>query len=185
MPATPILDPVSGESLVGTEPQLHQQVAPGWWRQRLNLYTGRTLSVSALNGEQTYRGGLLATMGQSVTAGTVKGLALTVDLNGADPLLVVTPGYGITTNGQDVVLNSTLKTRLSMLAVVDAVTGAEQYKFRQLVGDQTNSTFAGILVLAAGHRAGQRSGTRHRHAAHRGQRQPGRILRSRSKRICL
>ena len=147
MPATPITDPVSGESLVGTEPQLQQQVDPGWWRQRLNLYTGRTLSVSALDSEQGYRGGLLATLGQAVTAGTVSGLALTLDLSGADPLLVVTPGYGITASGQDVVLNSTLKARLSTLAVIDAVTGVEMYDFHQSVGDPTNSTHAGILLL--------------------------------------
>jgi hypothetical protein len=147
MPATPIIDPVSGESLVGTEPQLRQQVDSGWWRQRLNLYTGRTLSVSALDNEQSYRGGLLATMGQSVTAGTVKGLALSMDFSAADPLLVVTPGYGITANGQDVVLNSTLKARLSTLAVIDAVTGVEKFNFRQSVGDPTNSTYAGILLL--------------------------------------
>jgi len=147
MPATPILDPASGESLVGTEPQLQQQVDPGWWRQRLNLYTGRTLSVSALDSEQDYRGGLLATMGQYVTPGTVSGLALTLDQSGADPLLVVTPGYGITASGQDVVLNSTLKAHLSTLAVIDAVTGAEMYDFHQSVGDPTNSTYAGILLL--------------------------------------
>jgi hypothetical protein len=147
MPATPILDPVSGESLVGTEPQLLQQVNTGWWRQRLNLYTGRTLSVSALNSEQSYRGGLLATMGQYVTAGTVNGLALSMDTSGADQLFTVTPGYGITANGQDVELNSTLKARLSTLAVIDAVTGVEKYNFRQSVGDPTNTTYAGILLL--------------------------------------
>ncbi len=147
MPATPITDPVSGESLVGTEPQLQQQVDPGWWRQRLNLFTGRALSVSALDSEQNYRGGLLGTLGQSVTAGTVSGLVLTMDLSGADPLLVVSPGYGITANGEDVVLNSTLKTRLSTLAVIDPVTGNEMFNFHQSVGDPTNSTYAGILVL--------------------------------------
>ncbi|MGA3345105.1 MAG: hypothetical protein ABSC76_09585 [Terracidiphilus sp.] len=147
MPATPIVDPASGESLVGTEPQLQQQVDPGWWRQRLNLYTGRTLSVTALDGEQGYRGGLLATLGQSVTAGTISGLVLTLDMSGADPLLVVTPGYGITASGQDVVLNATLKAHLSTLAVIDAVTGVEMYDFHQSVGDPTNSTYAGILLL--------------------------------------
>jgi hypothetical protein len=147
MPATPILDPVSGESLVGTEPQLHQQIDPGWWRQRLNLYTGRTLSVSALDSEQGYRGGLLATLGQSVSPGTVKGLALTMDMSGADPLLVVAPGYGITASGQDVVLNSALKAHLSTLAVIDGVTGVEKFNFRESVGDPTNSTYAGILLL--------------------------------------
>jgi len=147
MPATPITDPVSGESLVGTEPQLQQQVDPGWWRQRLNLYTGRALSVSALDSEQSYRGGLLAVLGQAVTPGTVSGLALTMDLSGADPVLAVSPGYGITANGEDVVLNTTLKTRLSTLAVIDAVTGNSLYTFHQSVGDPTNSTHAGILLL--------------------------------------
>src|SRR5664279_3757617 len=146
MPATPITDPVSGESLVGTEPQLRQQVDPGLWRQRLNLFTGRALSVSALDSEQQYRGGLLATLGQAVTAGTVSGLGLSLDLSGADPMLVVSPGYGITASGQEVVLNSTLKTHLSTLTVID-VSGNQRFNFHQSVGDPTNSTYAGILLL--------------------------------------
>src|SRR5580704_3647785 len=146
MPATPIANPVSGESLVGTEPQLSQQVDPGW-RHRLNLFTGRTLTDTALDGEQLYRSGLLATLGQSVTAGTVKGLALTVDASGADPLLAITPGYGSTASGADVVLLRALKTNLSTLAVVDAFTGNEQLTFHQFVGNPANTTYAGILVL--------------------------------------
>src|SRR6202008_2912902 len=139
MPATPITDPVLGESLVGTEPQLLQQVDPGWWRQRLNLFTGRALTVSALNGEQKYRGGLFATLGQSVSAGTVSGLALTMDLSGADPAFLISPGYGIIGNGQDVRLNATLKTHLSTLTVIDSA-GNDLYNFHQSVGDPTNST---------------------------------------------
>jgi hypothetical protein len=147
MPTTPITDPASGESLVGTEPQLDQQVDPGYWRQRLNLYTGRALTVSALDSEQFYRGGLLATLGQAVSAGTVSGLALTMNTNGADPVITVTPGYGITASGQDVVLNTTLKTTLSTLPVIDTVTGEDLYTFHQSVGDPTNTTYAGILLL--------------------------------------
>ena len=135
MPTTPITDPASGESLVGTEPQLEQQIAPGYWRQRLNLFTGRALTVSALDSEQTYRGGLLATLGQSVTAGTVTGLALTLNTNSADPVITVAPGYGITADGQDVVLNTTLKTNLSAITVIDPVTGEDLYTFHQSVGD--------------------------------------------------
>ncbi len=148
MPATPITDPATGESLVGTEPQLLQQVDPGWWRQRLNLYTGRALTKPALNSEQYYRGGLLATLGQAVTPGTVSGLALTMDTSGADPLLSISPGYGITANGEDVVLRSTLKAGLSTLTVIDLLTGDKLYdSFHQSVGDPTNSTYAGILLL--------------------------------------
>jgi hypothetical protein len=147
MPATPITDPATGESLVGTDPQLQQQVDPGWWRQRLNLYTGRTLTVDALDSEQNYRSGLLGMSGQAVTAGTVTGLALTMDTAGPDPRISITPGYGIMPSGQDVALNTTLQTHLSTLTVIDPVTGTDLYTFRQLVGDPTNSTFAGILLL--------------------------------------
>ncbi len=147
MPATPITHSATGESLVGIEPQLQQQVDPGWWRERLNLYTGRTLTVDALDSEQNYRAGLLATLGQAVSAGTVTGLALTMNTSGPDPVFSVTPGYGIMANGQDVVLNTTLKTALSTLTVIDPVTGSDLYTFRQSVGDPTNTTYAGILLL--------------------------------------
>lgn len=146
MPATPITDAVPGESLVGTEPQLLQQVDPGW-RRRLNLFTGRALTESALDNEQTYRAGLLATLGQSVTAGTVTGLALTMNMSGADPVLTVSPGYGIAAYGQDVALNATLKTTLSTLAVIDSISGAQVLTFREYVLDPNNKTYAGILIL--------------------------------------
>jgi hypothetical protein len=161
MPATPITNPANGESLVGTEPQLLQQVDPGW-RRRLNLYTGRALSTTALDSEQIYRGGMLGTLGQSVSAGTVKGLALSLEANGADSLLVVTPGYGIAASGLDVVLNRTLKTALSTLTVLnpapvpqtEQVVNLEQggpaetrLSMMQHMQDPKNTTFAGILLL--------------------------------------
>lgn len=145
MPATPITDPVTGESLVGTEPQLLQQVLQ-WWRERLNLFTGRALTVSALQGEQQYRAGLLTTLGQSVSAGTISGLALSMDLTGADPAFTVSPGYGITAVGQDVVLNVPLKTHLSTLPAIDPATG-DEYTFHQWVGNPKNTTYVGILLL--------------------------------------
>ncbi len=146
MPTTPITNPVPGESLVGTEPQLLQQVDPGW-RRRLNLFTGRALTDVALKSEQTYRSGLLTTLGQSATAGTVKGLALTLDTSGADPLLMVSPGYGIRGDGMDVALLSTLKTALSTLAVIDHAGKSHLYSFHQFVGNPANTTYAGILLL--------------------------------------
>lgn len=146
MPTTPITNPISGESLVGTEPQLLQQVDPGW-RHRLNLFTGRALTDTALKNEQKYRSSLLTTLGQSVTPGTIKGLALTIESSGADPLLVVTPGYGIAASGMDVALLRTLKTRLSTLAVIDGASGNVQLTFHEFVSDPTHTTNAGILIL--------------------------------------
>jgi hypothetical protein len=148
MPATPISNTATGETLLGTEPQLQQQVDPGWWRERLNLFTGRTLTVDALDSEQFYRSSLLATLGQAVTAGVVSGLALTMDVSGPDPIFTVSSGYGIMPNGQDVALNTTLKTALSTLEVIDPISGADLgYTFHQLVGDPTNTTYAGVLLL--------------------------------------
>lgn len=144
MPTTPITNPVPGESLVGTEPQLQQQAAV--WRRRLNLFTGRTLTETALSNEQTYRSGLLTTLGQSVTPGTVKGLALTIDTSGEDPVLMVSPGYGIAANGMDVVLNRALKTTLGGLTIVDAVSQDGSISFHDFVRSNA-TTYAGILIL--------------------------------------
>ena len=81
MPANPITDPFPGEDLLGIEPQLSQQVDPGW-RHRLSLFVGRALSDTALDSEQLYRAGLLATLGQAVSPGVVKGLSRRVRYHG-------------------------------------------------------------------------------------------------------
>ncbi len=82
MPATPIANPFPGEDLLGTNPQFLQQVDAGW-RHRLSLFTGRALSDTALDSEQLYRAGLLATLGQAVTPGVVNGLVASFDISGA------------------------------------------------------------------------------------------------------
>ena len=72
---------------------------------------------------------------------------LSLDTTGSDPRISVTPGYGISANGQDVVLLSALKTNLATLPVIDPVTSEELYTFQQHVLDPTNTTHAGILIL--------------------------------------
>lgn len=146
MPATPIANPVSGESLVGIEPQLLQQVDPGW-RGRLNLFTGRTLSKTSLDNEQQYRAGLLASLGQSVSAGIVTGLVVTVEGSPGDPILRITPGYGISALGEDVSLLTTMQTKLQTLAVIDPATGTAQQTFRDYASNPGSGVPAGILVL--------------------------------------
>src|SRR5580704_13879075 len=118
MSATQIQDALSGEDLIAIEPELLQEAAAGWL-QRLALFTGRTLSDTALTGEQQYRAGRLTMLGQAVTQGVVAGLDLSVDLTAADPVLTVAPGFGISATGQDVTLLQPLRTTLSVLAVID------------------------------------------------------------------
>jgi hypothetical protein len=142
MPATTIKKPLSGEDLIGIEPELLQQVDPGW-RRRLSLFTGRALSDTALDAEQLYRAGRLAMLGQSVTPGTVSGLEAALDLSGPAPSLVVHPGYGILDNGEDVTLLATLKTQLNSVALIDA-NGNSSANFAPSASTAGN---AGILLL--------------------------------------
>ena len=47
MSATLIQNALPGEDLIGIEPELLQQVEPGWLH-RLHLFTGRALTAPAL-----------------------------------------------------------------------------------------------------------------------------------------
>src|SRR5690348_11737912 len=104
-----------GESFLATEPELLQQVDPGW-QHRMSLYTGRTLTHTALNAEQNYRASHMNLLSQLVTYGVVQGLNAGVDKTGA---IHVTSGYGFTALGEDVTLPRDLVTTFASLSVVD------------------------------------------------------------------
>jgi hypothetical protein len=147
-----IKSPLSGEDMIGIEPELLQQVDPGW-RRRLSLFTGRALSDTALDNEQNYRSGRLALLGQTVTPGTASGLELAVDTTVADPVLTLNAGYGILANGEDVTLLSTLRTTLSTLPALDAkgdplpVPPAPPAPPQPFAGAFAVASTAGFLVL--------------------------------------
>ncbi|HTT65128.1 MAG TPA: hypothetical protein VMG35_24925 [Bryobacteraceae bacterium] len=146
MSATQIQDAMPGEDLLGIEPELLQQVDPGWLH-RLNLYPGRALTAPALLSEQLYRAGRLATLGQCVTQGTVKGLEFSADFTQTDPVLQVSPGYGISATGEDVAVLRTLRTTLGSLQVVDPQTGAVILSFPQYAQMHAGNNYAGVLLL--------------------------------------
>ncbi len=146
MSATLIQNALPGEDLIGIEPALLQQVNAGWLH-RLSLFTGRALTAPALQSEQSYRAGRLAILGQSVTQGVVKGLELSIDLTAADPMIQVTPGYGISASGEDVTLFRTLRTTLGSLQVIDPLTGSVIAAFADYAKNPANTAFAGVLLL--------------------------------------
>ena len=146
MSVTPIQDAQPGEDLIGIEPELSQQVDAGWLH-RLALFNGRALTASALDSEQSYRAGRLAVLGQAVTHGVVKGLALTANLSGASPTLSVTPGYGISAAGEDAALLRTLRATLASLMVIDPQTGSVIDTFPNYSKNANNTAFAGVLLL--------------------------------------
>jgi len=114
-----VTTPAPGESLVNIEPALLQQVS-GVWRHRMSLYTGRTLSDSALSAEQRYRSGRMVTLAQLVTPGVGAGLDSHIDDSGN---VRVGAGYGFTALGEDVTLLRELNATLDQLPVINPITG--------------------------------------------------------------
>jgi hypothetical protein len=137
-----------GETFVATEPTLLQQVDPGW-RHRMSLFTGRTLTDTALTAEQLYRAGRMALLAQLVTPGVASGLNGAVD---GDGVIHVTAGYGFTALGEDVTLPRDIKTSFvpadaaaEPLLVVDSITGQRIKNFVDLKKDP--AVQGGVFVL--------------------------------------
>jgi len=91
MKVNPIVDSLQGEHLVGVQPTMSPD-ADAQWHRRLHLYTGRTLSDTALTAEQEGRAGRLATWGQTFSPGVVSGLEVTVDSE--SPIFAEDPATG-------------------------------------------------------------------------------------------
>jgi len=113
MKVNPILDPLDGESVVGVDPPLKPNFEADW-RRRLNLYTGRSLSDTALTIEQEGRAGRLATRGQTVSPGVVSGLEVEFEKAAHTPaaedtrtevfFYKINSGFGIAASGEDVMV---------------------------------------------------------------------------------
>ena len=113
MKVNPILNPLDGERVIGVDPPLKPNFEADW-RRRLNLYTGRSLSDTALTIEQDGRAGQLATRGQMVSPGVVSGLEIEFEKAARTPtaedtrtevfFYKINSGFGIAASGEDVAL---------------------------------------------------------------------------------
>jgi hypothetical protein len=121
-----LASPLKGEQVVGASPPLAPVVDAGWQR-RLNLFTGRSLSDTALTLEQEGRAGRLAMSGRALSHGVVSGLEVKAeDEPEAWPIgvgalrwhLQVTAGTGLTAHGEDVVVRENLRVNLDDLHVI-------------------------------------------------------------------
>src|SRR5438067_1050080 len=128
MKVTPIAAPLRGERVVAVSPRMAIQVDAGWHR-RLNLFTGRTLSDTALATEQRGRDGRLVSLAQLLSPGVVSGLEL--DLDVAAQSLYLAPGTGLTAWGEDVIIPRPLQVKVADL--VTPVPGAGQFGVLLLV----------------------------------------------------
>src|ERR671934_1436185 len=100
MKVTPISDPLAGERVVGVKPDMEPSV-DAKWRRRLNLYTGRALSDTALTTEQVGRAGRLATRGQMVSPGVTSGLVVALERPPAKRSLLAIRAGGDGGNGAE------------------------------------------------------------------------------------
>ena len=141
MRVTHIKNPFSGERIAAIEPPLNPNV-DARWRRRLNLYTGRALSDTALTTEQAGRVGRLAARGQMMSPGVINGLM--VGLEGPlvsehdvrirkDPEALrdayffhISSGAGIMPSGEDVVLPRNIRVAVGHVPVYTTVDNLEK-----------------------------------------------------------
>ncbi|KRB18589.1 hypothetical protein [Rhizobacter sp. Root16D2] len=122
MSITPVRDPVPGERVIALSPADAAEAAAAWLR-RPHIFPGRALTQNALQQSQDWAAGHLAKRGQDWVAGIVDGLELmaqpAVTGDGfAATQLHLSPGRGLATSGEDVVLTRSLQCLLADVPVV-------------------------------------------------------------------
>lgn len=143
MRVTPIKNLFAGERIVAVSPTMAPQVDAAW-RRRMNLYTGRTLSDTALEAEQGGRAGRLATIGQTLSPGIATGLEIDLEERDDGFFLHIAPGIGLMHSGEDVVIPRALRIDVAHLRVPPGTSGADPDSIDPPVPAATQ---LGVLVL--------------------------------------
>ena len=100
----PINDPVQGEQILAVQPAMERSPEADW-RQRLEYFSGRALTHTALRLEQRSRSGHLATLGQAVSPGVVTGLEVSAIQTGDEVIVEIAAGMGVASSGEIVHIN--------------------------------------------------------------------------------
>ncbi len=104
MKVFPIDDPVLGEQVLSVQPTIERYPDVDW-RQRLEYFTGRSLTHTALRLEQQSRAGHLATLGQALSPGVVMGLEADAEVIDSKVVIEIAAGMGIAASGEIVNIN--------------------------------------------------------------------------------
>ena len=104
MKVFPIEDPVAGEQVLSVQPVI-ERYPEADWRQRLEYFSGRALTHTALGVEQQSRGGHLATLGQALSPGVVMGLEVGAAETVTGLVIEIAAGMGIAASGEIVHIN--------------------------------------------------------------------------------
>lgn len=116
MKVFPIEDPVSGEQVLSVQPTIERYPDVDW-RQRLEYFTGRALTHTALRLEQQGRAGHLATLGQALSPGVVMGLEVVAGQLTERVVLEISAGMGIAASGEIININRNQQVRLDDIRV--------------------------------------------------------------------
>jgi len=116
-PVRPIQRPFPGESVLGISPPLDRTVDP-LWNRRAHLYSGRSLSDTILTVEQTGRVGHLTALGAMLSSGTVHGLDVVLERIEGGAMILLSPGYGVTSAGEDIVVGTPQRIRVQDIPVI-------------------------------------------------------------------
>ena len=132
----PILDPVQGEQILAVQPGLQPSPDPDW-RQRLQYFSGRALTHTALGLEQEGRSGHLATLGQAVSPGVVTGLEASAAVTEEGVVILIAAGMGIAASGEIVQVNRNQQVLLDDIRVFApaAMLGGEDAEGASVLGD--------------------------------------------------
>lgn len=112
----PIDDPVAGEQILAVQPPI-ARYPDADWQQRLEYFTGRALTHTALRLEQQGRSGHLATLGQVFSPGVVSGLETVAALTADGVMIEIAAGAGLAASGEIVTVNRNQQARLDDIRV--------------------------------------------------------------------
>ncbi len=126
MKVFPIKSPVDGEQVVAVHPEL-KRFGDADWRRRVNNFTGRSLTHTALRTEQAGRSGRVASLGQLLSPGVVDGLVadkaiLQISSSEQQQVLNISSGHGLDASGEVVTLNAPLEVEINEIPVYAPVT---------------------------------------------------------------
>ena len=117
MKVFPIKSPLDGEQVVGVAPKIERFSEPDW-RRRVNHFTGRALTHTALRSEQAGRSGRVAAIGEMLSPGVVNGLVADKSIDVAGQQFInISAGHGIDANGEFVRVNAPLRVELNQIPV--------------------------------------------------------------------
>lgn len=125
----PVKRSFADEHVIGIDPPMRPDL-PNVWRRRINAFTGRALSDTALTAEQALRSGMQRLGGLALSPGIVDGLVVrdvsTLPLAPLDEtVLEISVGSAVARSGEDISIGRPVRLAIADLPVIARVDHAD------------------------------------------------------------